>query len=305
MLMARPSIAVAIPLYNHARFLRAALGSVLAQTSPLDEIIVVDDGSSDGGADIAEAALLGRTGAVVMRQENAGAHAALNRAVESAGSDFIAVLNSDDMFAPDKIARCRRLLETRPGLQLIFGGVELVDAAGAPVRAGETADWLARARAFYHRTGDLVLSLINENFAATTSNMVFSRAVWRRVGGFQPLRVCHDLDFLLAVATHGGIFFDADSAHVLYRLHSRNTIKEDKSREREELAAVFAATRAWPCGAEALEAAALRQVLAQKGLLERTEHFTRLAVGFPNRGAFYQGVVGADAWRKKPRGQPR
>ncbi|MBS0251468.1 MAG: glycosyltransferase family 2 protein, partial [Proteobacteria bacterium] len=122
-----PSISVLIPLYNHARYIGETLQSVLKQTSPVDEIIVLDDGSKDNSAAVAQAALQGHANARVIRQTNRGAHNTINRLVEESRGDYLAVLNSDDAFMPTKIERCRNLLSRTPNVELLAGKVRLMD----------------------------------------------------------------------------------------------------------------------------------------------------------------------------------
>lgn len=238
--MATPSISVVIPLYNHASYIEATLASALRQTSPADEIILIDDGSSDDGAARAETALSGVPRARVIRQRNSGADATLNRLIEIAAGDFVAILNSDDVFAPGKLARCRELIAREPGVDLICGRVGIIDENGVRQTSGVVIDWLARAEAFRVRCGSPRLSLLNENYVATTSNMVFSRALWKACGGFHPLRYCHDLDFLMAAFRHGRVELDLGVEHIQYRVHPENTIKERLDLIRLEIAAVLA-----------------------------------------------------------------
>jgi GT2 family glycosyltransferase len=235
-----PSISVVIPLYNHAAYIEATLDSALRQTSPADEIILVDDGSADDGAARAERKLAGVPRARVIRQRNSGADATINRLIEIAASDFIAVLNSDDVFAPGKLARCRELIAQRPDADFICGRIGIIDEKGVRQTSGVTIDWLARAEAFRARCGSTRLSLMHENYVATTSNMVFSRALWRACGGFQPLRYCHDLDFLMTAFRHGRVEIDLEFEHIQYRVHPDNTIKERLDLIRLEIAAVLA-----------------------------------------------------------------
>jgi glycosyltransferase involved in cell wall biosynthesis len=234
------SISVVIPLYNHASYFEATLDSVLRQTSPADEIILVDDGSVDDGAARAERKLAGVAKARVIRQRNSGADATINRLIEIAASDFIAVLNSDDVFAPGKLARCRALIAQHPRADLICGRIGIIDQNGVRQTSGVTIDWLARAEEFRARCRSPRLSLLHENYVATTSNMLFSRALWRACGGFQPLRYCHDLDFLMTAFRHGRVEIDLDFEHIQYRVHPENTIKERLELIRLEIAAVLA-----------------------------------------------------------------
>lgn len=108
--MSGPLVSVVIPVFNGARFLGPTLASVSAQTFPDLEVIVVDDGSSDGSGEIAVAA-----GAMVIRQENRGVSAARNAALQKVRGEFIAFLDADDLWHPEKIERQLSLTSTIEG----------------------------------------------------------------------------------------------------------------------------------------------------------------------------------------------
>ena len=111
--MTSPRVSCIVPVYNGERFLPEALESILRQTRPPDEIIVVDDGSTDGTARIATA-----LGAPVrwVRQENAGPAAARNLAIRLATGDFLAFLDADDLWLPRKLELQLGRMEARPEL---------------------------------------------------------------------------------------------------------------------------------------------------------------------------------------------
>lgn len=291
-------VSVVIPLYNHARFIGAAIDSVLAQTLPAREIIIIDDGSSDDGVAIARQRLADHPRAKVLMQANAGAHVTINRCIEQASCRYVAVLNSDDQFAPGKLERCARLWADRPGLDLVFGDVDLMDDDGEPITDGPTVDWLDRARDFLQRADRLDLALANENFAVTTSNFVFTKAAWQRHGGFQHLRYCHDLDFVFACLRDGRVLYDAAVPHICYRVHAANTIKEYVNKVRVEIACVLACAldggvlmqAADPCGDAAL--AMFDQALGDKGLGNLVPFLSaRLAAFGGDRRAFYAWAI--------------
>jgi glycosyltransferase involved in cell wall biosynthesis len=288
---------VVIPLYNHAEFVGAALESVLAQTSPADEIIVIDDGSSDGGIAVAETILARQSIARVYRQQNRGAHATINRLVSLSRGEFVAILNSDDAFDPMKLEHCRRGLNQAPGTSLICGAVRLIDESGCKLTAGPEAAWLDRARTFREKSGLLQLAILNENFVATTSNMVFSRQLWRDVGGFQSLRYCHDLDFLMAAFARGSVVVDEKSVHTSYRVHKMNTIKGDAREIQLEMAAVVAMALC-ESGPKLLDpdlgrrgVQAYYHFLRNKKCLELISLFQTIIPGFPDRAAFFRFVT--------------
>jgi len=283
-------IAVVVPLYNHGRFIAAALRSLLAQTAAPREIVLIDDGSSDNGLSVARDILGATANCRVLAQANMGAHATINRAVALTEAPFVAVLNSDDLFAPQKLAWSQEILAATPDAVLVAGGVALIGAHGEALRRGPAAEWHARAHAFADRTGLDQLALLHENFVATTSNMVFARTVWERAGGFSALRYCHDLDFLMRAFDAGRVVLDRARTHVQYRVHPGNTIGEDGLKVRVELAAVIAATLCQsgvallPDGAAGF--AAFMDVLRAKNLSDLVLYFATLFPRFGSRDAF-------------------
>jgi len=219
--------AVVIPSFDHVRYVGAALDSVLAQTRPADRIVVVDDGSRDGSPALIER--YAARGVELVVQENAGAHAALNRAVKLAAEDceFVAILNSDDVYEPARLERCLAHLAARPDLGVVCSELRVIDAAGQPL-----PDDAPRRRWFevawsLGAAGDLSLVewLGMVNFPATTSNVV-ARARDLVARPFRPYRYCHDYAFLLESALRGRLAV-IDEPLLRYRVHDANTIVMD------------------------------------------------------------------------------
>jgi len=138
--MSPPLITVIIGAYNAERYLAEAIESVLAQTHPNLELIVVDDGSTDRTGEIAES-----YGEPVrcIRQRNGGMAASRNRAIPEARGDYLAFLDADDRFPPDKLERQLAVFEAQPELDIVYGHVteflspDLDEAAQALLRAPE------------------------------------------------------------------------------------------------------------------------------------------------------------------------
>jgi glycosyltransferase involved in cell wall biosynthesis len=118
--MRRPLVSVAIGMYNAAPYIGEAIESVLAQSYRPLELIVVDDGSTDGGDDIVRSY---GDAVVYERQENAGNGAARNRAVAMASGQLYAFLDADDRFLPDKLERQYAVLDEHPDVDVVFGHV--------------------------------------------------------------------------------------------------------------------------------------------------------------------------------------
>ncbi len=228
--MSEPSVGVVIPSYNHARFLETAIESVLRQTRPPDRILVVDDGSTDESPDILQR--IARVGWVEVRfQENRGAHDALNRGVEEVGTDLVFLLNSDDRYMRRRIERFVALFRQRPSLGLAGSWIRVVDQRGR--RLGTKKGWanlppwdLEAPAGTFQGTADPRDNLVQTNYLSTTSNFVFTRALWNECGPFRPLRYAHDWDFALRTAERAEVDL-LPKALVQYRIHSANTIRED------------------------------------------------------------------------------
>jgi glycosyltransferase involved in cell wall biosynthesis len=229
-----PSVSVVVPLYNHEAYLACALDSILCQTLPDAEVLVLDDGSTDGSAAIARR-YAGRHPQIRFSSHaNRGAHHTINAGIEAARADYVAILNSDDAYAPERLRECIGALARRPDAAAVATGIEFMDEAGRPTHNA----WYEQACAFYAEAGDLALALANGNFIMTTSNLVVRRSVFAELGGFHGLRYAHDLDFLLRLLAAGRKIHLIDRALLRYRMHDANTIREDHRKVRAEWASV-------------------------------------------------------------------
>jgi glycosyltransferase involved in cell wall biosynthesis len=116
----KPLVSVMIGAYNAAPYLGEAIDSVLAQDYEPIELIVVDDGSTDGTAEVARSF----AGVRVISQENGGNGAARNSAVAAASGDLYAFLDADDRFTPGKLTLQKAALDGDPELDMVFGHVQ-------------------------------------------------------------------------------------------------------------------------------------------------------------------------------------
>ncbi len=119
--MREPAVSVVIPARDAELYLAEAIESILGQTLPPAQVIVVDDGSRDGTAEIAEG--FGPAVTVLRRKRN-GVGAALNSGLSVAKGEEIAFLDADDIWTPRKIERQRATLDAEPEIDMVFGRVE-------------------------------------------------------------------------------------------------------------------------------------------------------------------------------------
>lgn len=225
-----PLVSVVVPSFGHAAHLEAALRSVAAQSHAALELIVVDDASPDASARVAEQILAEPAFAarfaggvrLIVHDTNQGAHVAINRGLSAASGEFLTILNSDDSYAPDRIAT---LVDALPGTDpgLAFTRVDFVGEAGRPFEQERFR--LRRHQDGIARHASLGFACLCSNVAITTGNLFFTRALWERIGGFAALRYCHDWDFLLRAVAQVEPRFVARPLY-RYRLHRQNSYKD-------------------------------------------------------------------------------
>jgi glycosyltransferase involved in cell wall biosynthesis len=144
-------ISLLIPCYNAAPFLAETVASAWAQTRPPDEIIIVDDGSTDASAEVAASLT---PPVKLIRQHNRGVGAALNTALAAASGELIAFLDSDDLWVREKLEWQLAALAADPALDGVFGHMQLFgDTPPAPPVPGLVKGTLLVRRAVYDRYG--------------------------------------------------------------------------------------------------------------------------------------------------------
>lgn len=230
------NISVIIPLFNHERYIDAALDSALGQSIQPAEIVVIDDGSSDRSWEKVQRRAEQDQRIVAWTRPNQGAHVTINEAITRSSGDFVAILNSDDVYHPERFASCLDALAKNPGADVVCTALSFIDGAGKAQRN----KWYEQALKFYQQVDDLSLALINGNFLMTTSNLFLRREVFADLGMFANLRYAHDLDFLLRLIAHGREILLLDQPLLQYRVHASNTISENVLRVKTEWAAVVA-----------------------------------------------------------------
>ncbi|MEM4655218.1 MAG: glycosyltransferase [Thermosphaera sp.] len=226
-----PKVSIIIPSYNHANYIEAAIQSVLTQTYGDLQVIVVDDGSTDESSSILQR--LTNEKVQVVFQQNRGAHAAINRGLSMAEGKYLAILNSDDVYVPQRLEKAISILDANPEVGLVSSYIEIIDSKGKSlgIKQGykNCHPWsLERPDKSFRALDSLKLALVTENYLATTSNYIFPRATYEKVGEFRPLRYTHDWDFALRLARIAEIYM-IEEPLLKYRVHPKNTIKEDKA----------------------------------------------------------------------------
>jgi glycosyltransferase involved in cell wall biosynthesis len=185
-------VSVVIPTYNYHQFVVEAVESVLAQTYQPLEIIVVDDGSTDG----TRAELERFEGRIrYLFQENRGLPAARNRGIRAAEGEYVALLDADDLWAPTKIAKQVAVLERSPQVGLVFCGLTRVDVASGQSTIRHCPPDLR---------GDVRRQLLQRNcVTGSASAALVRRACFDKVGLFdETLRSAEDWEMWIRISRH-------------------------------------------------------------------------------------------------------
>jgi glycosyltransferase involved in cell wall biosynthesis len=202
-----PGVTVIIPAYNAERYIGAALASIERQTLRDVEVLLVDDGSSDGTIREAER-FAGVLDLKIIRQPNAGPAAARNRGIRQARGRFCAFLDADDIMLPERLQEQAALLEARPDLGLVHTDLMTFDDSGVIHRT---------RRAFSNPCGGAILDrLLLDNFITTSTVMAPTERL--RAAGFfnERRRVSEDFELWLRMAARWEVGF-IDRPLVRYR----------------------------------------------------------------------------------------
>lgn len=194
-------VSLVVPLHQGERFIADALESACRQEQPPDEIIVVDDGSTDRGPEIAQTV----PGVTLIRQERAGPGAARNRGIAAAQHRTVALLDQDDLLRPPALRRHRESLEASPH------ALVSVCRQRFSILEGETIPLWQRP--------ELVGS---DALTWTPSCMCFRKSAFDRIGQFdESLRATSDLEWFRRYRASGLPFAQIDETLVDRRVHAR------------------------------------------------------------------------------------
>lgn len=216
--MRSPRFSIVIPSYNCRRYVGLAIDSVLSQSYGDYEILVVDDGSTDGATEILESY---DSRITLIRQPNLGAEVARTRGVTAASGEYIVLLDHDDLLFPKALATYDRLVDVLNAPAVILGAVERIQGSDSlpasdddgSIEYLEFPDYLSR---------DVPVSL-------TCSQLVLKRSVALATGAFRSEATAWPFDIpdmMLKLGTRGPFIILRHPPTVAYRQHSTNTVRQ-------------------------------------------------------------------------------
>jgi glycosyltransferase involved in cell wall biosynthesis len=220
-----PTVTVVVPTFNRPRMLAQALASIRSQTYGDWECIVVDDGSDPPARPVVDG--LGDPRIQYVWRANAGRSAARNAGIALARREYVAFLDDDDLWLPNKLALQVPVLSGQPEVGLVTAGWRYVDAAGEPLR--EMTPWVWRPQ----------LGVDSWLFScpALPSGVLVRREWLDRAGGFdESLDANEDRDLWLRLAYLGCPMVWVQEVVCDYRLHESNTVRKAVNQKRTSIA---------------------------------------------------------------------
>jgi hypothetical protein len=221
-----PAVTVLTPVYNGEAYLAEALESVLTQSLPDWECVVVDDGSSDGSPEIARRFAASDSRFRVHVQANQGSPSARNAGIQQARGRYVAILDADDVAVPDRLERQVAFLDAKPDVALVGGNVTMISASGREFGLAE-----------YPLDDEAIRAQLERQTAFVHSAATYRRELVLGIGGYRPVaRYAEDLDLWLRLAERGRLA-NLAAPVVRYRVHAT---QESITRIDEQVLAVQA-----------------------------------------------------------------
>ena len=207
-------VSVNICCYNGEKYLAEAIKSVLDQTYTDFEVVIVNDGSNDTTEKVVLAFKDERI--KYFYQANVGLSAARNRALSLSNGEFVAILDQDDLWAPEKLELQVGLMDSKPDVGVVYSAGYTVGGDGTILRAERTSRYCR---------GEITGSLLKGNYISCPTVM-FRASALKKVGGFRTdLKIAEEYDMYLRLARVCKFDF-VDKPLARYRVHSSNTSKD-------------------------------------------------------------------------------
>ena len=221
-------ISVVIPAYNVGAYIKRTISSVLGQSRPAEEIIVVDDGSID---DTAEKIQTFGSAIRTIRQENGGASVARNTGIKAARHEWIALLDGDDEWLPQHLDNQYQLHQAFPDLKWTSGAFHVCRCEAPEMCHTNAAQWKSPEDPSLRCHARRFFEAFPRNTYGHTSSMVIHRDLFQQVGLFDEAMPRHnDLDMWFRLAYHNPTFGFCDQVSAIYHRGIANSIIKTQNR---------------------------------------------------------------------------
>jgi alpha-1,3-rhamnosyltransferase len=256
----RDTVSVVVPSHNHARFIEATLRSIIAQTRPPAQLIIIDDGSTDDSPRLVERLLQNCPfPAELIARDNRGLCATLNEGLERSHGKYFAYLGSDDLWLPDFLSARIQLLNSRPTAVLGYGHAHLIDENNNIIDS--TADWATYA------DGN-ARNMLLQTTAPMSPTVVYRRTALQNERWNESSRL-EDYELYLRLSEAGDFAFDPRVLSA-WRRHGSNVSSDQTLMLDEQLCAQREAARRFGFSKQQIE------TLQRRTRFNRAEDFLRV-----------------------------
>jgi len=222
-----PRVSVNLCCYNSEKYLDETLQSVISQTFTDWELVVVDDGSTDSTAAIIRAYIERGYPIRYIYQQNTGLGQARNTALDLSNGTYVAFVDHDDVWAPDKLARQVAVFEATPELSVVYSQCRLIDEHGRFIDRRPFPTVLCG--------GSMFEAILLQQCIPPWLTVMVRTSALREVAPFLPYGVVEDFDILLKLA-HRGSFDYVDAPLASYRIHANQFSRKHDVKLNEGLA---------------------------------------------------------------------
>lgn len=223
-------VSIVAPAYKHERYIEECILSIANQTYLNKELILIDDLSPDNTATVIQNVIEKNevkdkfSNIIFIKHEiNKGAHYSINEGLGQASGDYFTIINTDDLYELNRIEEMMKILE-KTKAQICFTKVDTINQDSEILRNDEWEYYCSLQRKI-EQYPTINLALLTDNVAISTGNLLFTKELFKKIGGFKDYKYIHDWDFLLKSTLITEPVY-VENTNYLYRLHETNSFKE-------------------------------------------------------------------------------
>ena len=221
-------ISIIVPSYNYESYIIECLKSIVNQEYQNIELIIIDDNSKDNSYAvineyISTNSIKKRFNNIILEKnsKNMGAHYTINRGVILAQGEYIAIINSDDLYQKD---RFKIMMNDIGNSDLAFSDFEILDSDGN-ILFNDEAEELRGIKKLIKKNEPLLIGLLKKNFSISTGNLLFKKSLYMKLEGFSDFEYIHDWDFILRAYLISTPVYVRNTKY-FYRLHENNSFRK-------------------------------------------------------------------------------
>ena len=241
--MSKPSISVIIAVYNGEQTIDRAINSIVKQSWPVDEIIIIDDGSTDNTK---EKIAIFKDKVQYFYQNNAGVSVARNNGVKKANGEWICFLDADDWYYSDRIKWHMEMIQQNPELDFLTGNFDYIDENGNILRQsmqstklGKKLLDMAGEKTTVIMKEKLIGEFVEQHFG-DTHTLTVKRADFLKLGGYpQGVAVCEDVNFLIRLSAISHYIGVKTLSMAAYFIHSQSATRSNPLRAQQQTLAAL------------------------------------------------------------------